>query len=118
MLSIGTIPRPVRGLAGDLRLNACVRPERLVHPDSNGLPGCLPRTLGQFDRCKTPDRRLTCRQDGWFGRASGESRLIQINWQSGPVVSGIQDFVHYAPLPRKLSGWAVQKSGVEVRLYW
>jgi hypothetical protein len=38
MLSIGFIPRPVRGLVGNLRLNACARHELLVHPTKTGCP--------------------------------------------------------------------------------
>jgi len=62
MLSIGIIPRPVRGSVGTLRLNAWVRAERLVNlaPERAAL---LPATdLGRFDRCKKSRSALTCRQ--------------------------------------------------------
>jgi hypothetical protein len=48
----------------NLRLNACVRPERLVHLPRTGCPAASHGLWGNSIVSRRPDRRLTCRQDG------------------------------------------------------
>jgi hypothetical protein len=42
------IPRPVYGSVGNLRLNACARPERLVNPGPERATRLPPTDLGPF----------------------------------------------------------------------